>query len=124
MLHKMLFTRSVAYTASIKPRIVQAIPSAGPFTTPMIGLGKSIREFTKILKKKCIYWIIHKTNWTEKFTYFKLRFPCSAASETEPVKEVKLLKSFPLEKIFPAPVTATRVVFGSSAASFKSYKTF
>jgi hypothetical protein len=41
----------VAYTASIKPRIVQAIPSAGPFTTPMIGLGKSIREFTKILKK-------------------------------------------------------------------------
>ena len=47
-----ILTRSVAYTASINPRIVHAIPNAGPFTTPMIGLGKSIRELTKLLKKK------------------------------------------------------------------------
>lgn len=33
---------------------------------------------------------------------------------------VKLLKSFPLEKKFPAPVRATIVVFSSTAASFSN----
>lgn len=51
--------------------------------------------------------------------YCNTCFPCSAASVTLPAEyEVKLVRSFPLEKKFPVPVTATRVVFGSSAASF------
>ena len=55
-------------------------------------------------------------------TYSNTSFPCSAPSAMEPVKVVKLFKSFPLEKKFPAPVIATIEVLSSSAASLRSYK--
>ena len=65
--------------------------------------------------------------WTPKkpcssntnLTYCKIFRPLVAASSTVPVKLVRLLRSFPLQKKFPAPVKATMDVFGSSAASFK-----
>lgn len=119
-------TRSVAYTTSINPRIVHAIPTAGPLTTPIIGFGKSINEPTNILKtnvkRSCTKFQPEEEKMVKIKRHLKQRFPSSAASRMVPVKDVKDVKSFPLEKILPAPVTATRVVFGSSAASFKSYE--
>ena len=50
------FTRSVAYTASINPKMVQPIPTAGPFTTAISGFGKSMKELTKLLNRKVILY--------------------------------------------------------------------
>lgn len=41
-----MLTLSVQYTASNNPNTVTDIPTAGPFTKAISGLGKSMKDFT------------------------------------------------------------------------------